>query len=333
MTNFLELTRANALTALPFSREVAFQTFTSVDDQASAFKDWRLDYTQISDGVFHGSSSTVSFGGIRLLVEQLDKVVLQQGAVPKNRLAVAVPLQLEGHARMCGEKSDRDSLHVFSSAPEFEFYSPDRHLLVNVEIEPDKLASEVLRTHAAALKADTLKPIVPMATEVADSLRNLLRHTLSVPENTSLRSDVGNVERTELMERTVLYAISEAIAFAPVYVGNFSSYRNWSLVTSVQDLLNESATCPLSVSELCVQLGVSRRTVQYAFHEAVNLNPIAYLRAVRLNHARRELRRGESVTAAATKWGFWHLSGFAQDYRRLFGELPSITAKRYGSHK
>ncbi|WP_334046323.1 helix-turn-helix domain-containing protein [Burkholderia cepacia] len=65
----------------------------------------------------------------------------------------------------------------------------------------------------------------------------------------------------------------------------------------------------------------------------MNLNPVAYLRAVRLNHARRELRLGDSVTsAAATKWGFRRLSSFAQDYRAMSGELPSATAKRYARH-
>ncbi len=64
----------------------------------------------------------------------------------------------------------------------------------------------------------------------------------------------------------------------------------------------------------------------------MNLNPIAYLRAVRLNHALRELRLGDSVTSAATQWGFRHLSSFARDYRAMFGELPSATAKRHARH-
>ncbi|WP_404995490.1 helix-turn-helix domain-containing protein [Burkholderia cepacia] len=48
-----------------------------------------------------------------------------------------------------------------------------------------------------------------------------------------------------------------------------------------------------------------------------------YLRAVRLIHVRRELRLGDSVTSAATRWGFRHLSSFARDHRAMFGELPS----------
>lgn len=109
-----------------FARTVTFCAFTDVEEQARSFDGWNMNYTQISGGRFHGSSSIVSLGGIKLLVEDLDKVILQQGAVPTERIAVAVPLELEGHARLCGEKSGRDSLHVFSSQPQFEFYSPDR---------------------------------------------------------------------------------------------------------------------------------------------------------------------------------------------------------------
>lgn len=68
------------------------------------------------------------------------------------------------------------------------------------------------------------------------------------------------------------------------------------------------------------------------FQDTLNLNPVAYLRAVPLNHACRELRLGDSVTSAATKWGSRHLSSFAQDYRAMSGELPSATAKRYARH-
>ncbi|MGU7782696.1 helix-turn-helix domain-containing protein [Burkholderia sp. PU8-34] len=314
-----------------FARKVAFCAFTDVEEQARVFDGWSLNYTQISGGLFHGSSSIVSLGGVRLLVEDLDKVILQQGAVPSDRIAVAVPLELEGHARMCGEKSGRDSLHVFSSLPAFEFYSPARHVLMNIEIEPDKLSSESMRTVAASLRARTLAPLIPMAADVADNLRDLLRQTLAVVAKSSPVEAVTSPDRIELLARTVLYAISEVIAVAPVDAGSNVARptKHWSLVNAVQERLQDASTCPLSIAELCVQLGISRRTVQYAFHEALDLNPIAYLRAVRLNHVRREFRLGESVTSAATKWGFWHLGSFAQDYRSMFGELPSVTAKRY----
>ncbi|QBR00701.1 helix-turn-helix domain-containing protein [Paraburkholderia pallida] len=59
-------------------------------------------------------------------------------------------------------------------------------------------------------------------------------------------------------------------------------------------------------------------------HGEPKLNDAAWL-TKRLCHA---LRAGDSVTAAAMKWGFLHLGGFAQDYRFMFGERASDTVRR-----
>jgi AraC family ethanolamine operon transcriptional activator len=33
------------------------------------------------------------------------------------------------------------------------------------------------------------------------------------------------------------------------------------------------------------------------------------------------------INEIANRWGFWHMSQFAADYRRFFGELPSETLR------
>ena len=35
------------------------------------------------------------------------------------------------------------------------------------------------------------------------------------------------------------------------------------------------------------------------------------------------------MSQIANDWGFYHLGKFAQDYRHLFGERPSVTLSRY----
>ena len=89
---------------------------------------------------------------------------------------------------------------------------------------------------------------------------------------------------------------------------------------------------PVAVPELCAQLRVSRRMLQYCFQEFYGMTPVAYLRAIRLNGVRRALREGARVKAVsvqdvAAAWGFWHLSQFSADYRKLFGERPSDTLR------
>jgi AraC family ethanolamine operon transcriptional activator len=66
--------------------------------------------------------------------------------------------------------------------------------------------------------------------------------------------------------------------------------------------------------------------------ERFGLSPALYMKARRLNGARRDLSgKHESpmkIVDIANKWGFWHLGQFAKDYRNWFGELPSNTYQR-----
>jgi transcriptional regulator GlxA family with amidase domain len=77
---------------------------------------------------------------------------------------------------------------------------------------------------------------------------------------------------------------------------------------------------------------VSVRTLHAAFQERLATSPMTYVRTVRLDRARAELLRSDphevSVTDVAMRYGFAHLSRFAQQYRDRFGELPSVTLHR-----
>jgi AraC family ethanolamine operon transcriptional activator len=75
--------------------------------------------------------------------------------------------------------------------------------------------------------------------------------------------------------------------------------------------------------------GVSQRTLEYAFKQAMGLTPGKYLGVLRLNgahHALSGAQRGEhTVTEIALNWGFTHMGRFSAYYSALFGETPSMT--------
>ena len=62
------------------------------------------------------------------------------------------------------------------------------------------------------------------------------------------------------------------------------------------------------------------------------MGPATYLRRVRMNGVRRALQQrsadSASVTEVALEFGFWHLGRFAEQYDKLFGELPHETLHR-----
>ncbi|MEO6964901.1 MAG: helix-turn-helix domain-containing protein, partial [Acidobacteriaceae bacterium] len=109
---------------------------------------------------------------------------------------------------------------------------------------------------------------------------------------------------------------------------NVNRYR---IVTQIRDYIIANRNQVITVPDLCRNFYISRRMLQYCFQEVVGMTPVAYLRALRLNGARRDLRDVASEYATvqdiAATWGFWHLSQFARDYQRLFGELPSASLR------
>jgi len=105
-----------------------------------------------------------------------------------------------------------------------------------------------------------------------------------------------------------------------------------ALVSAVRDYAQAQSDDVPSVADLCRVFGVSRRSLQYAFEEVLGMNPVAYLRAQRLNAVRRAIKTAEPdapVMEIAAHWGFWHPSYFTASYKKLFGELPSATRQRH----
>lgn len=90
---------------------------------------------------------------------------------------------------------------------------------------------------------------------------------------------------------------------------------------------------PLYLDDLCLACGLSRRGLQQIFHKKTGISPMEYLSLRRLQGARQDLKAGVGwggVKTVALNWGFWHLGRFAAEYRRVFGELPSVTAGKTG---
>jgi AraC family ethanolamine operon transcriptional activator len=100
------------------------------------------------------------------------------------------------------------------------------------------------------------------------------------------------------------------------------------VVRDARDLISEWSEDFKCIADLCRELGISRRALQQSFQDTLGVKPSTYMRAVRMNGARRAIKTERSVADAATLWGFWHFGRFARDYHMMFGELPSETFRR-----
>ncbi|MFL9893475.1 helix-turn-helix domain-containing protein [Paraburkholderia sp. RL17-381-BIF-C] len=314
------------------SGAVEIRCCRNIDEQAMLLDAWNQSYCQISRGAFDGSVSSCHAGGVRVLVERLNRTVYQRGQVAASRVAVGIPFQLEGHALLCGQTSHRDGLHVFSGDGGFEFLSPDKHVVVNLEIEPGAIGDPLLRSQfdEMTLLLGSRPGVLNVDPARLQGFREVLKQLLDAVAATPTLLDDAAVAAA--FEKSVIFGLADVLQDLrdadPHGNVEARTARNWQLVRGVRELIEESPQCPLSVAELCARFRASRRTLQYAFEDTLGVNPSAYMRAVRLDHVRRELRGSASVTEVATRWGFWHFGNFSSEYRGQFGELPSETWRR-----
>ncbi|MEV6682742.1 AraC family transcriptional regulator [Streptomyces erythrochromogenes] len=95
----------------------------------------------------------------------------------------------------------------------------------------------------------------------------------------------------------------------------------------------ENACEPISVADMAQAARVGVRSLREGFRTHMGTTPLAYLRTVRLDLARRELlalaegHASKTVTDVALGWGFTHLGRFTGHYRKAYGETPSQTLR------
>ena len=73
------------------------------------------------------------------------------------------------------------------------------------------------------------------------------------------------------------------------------------------------------------------QTVIDLLKDSFGLSPKSYMKVRRLTAVHESLLQSdnsERISDIANRWGFWHMGSFAADYRRQFGELPSMTRER-----
>jgi AraC-like DNA-binding protein len=108
--------------------------------------------------------------------------------------------------------------------------------------------------------------------------------------------------------------------------------RRLGRLTPVLQYIEANAESDLTPETLARAARVSVRTLHAAFQQQLGESPMAYVRRIRLGRVRAELLRSDPskvrVTDVAMRWGFMHLSRFAEQYREQFNELPSVTLHR-----
>lgn len=116
-----------------------------------------------------------------------------------------------------------------------------------------------------------------------------------------------------------------------VHVESIASTPRVSAVLAACRLVEKRFPEQVTLAELSRHCGVAQRTLEYGFRQLYDTTPLAYIRSQRLTRNRMALlgaRARTSISQTARAFGFTHMGQYSRDYRRLFGETPSMTLAR-----
>lgn len=107
---------------------------------------------------------------------------------------------------------------------------------------------------------------------------------------------------------------------------------HYHVVRKVEDFMFANLRHEINNRQLCNVACTSERTLRYAFNDMLGVSPNRYLSLMRLCEACTHLAQADAtrrtVKSVALSCGLWDFSRFAENYRRLFGELPNHTLAR-----
>lgn len=307
---------------------------SDVDIHAASliYESWGQRYDQLSSGPFHGSVEEVVLPFLSVLRETSNRMVLQKGITPDGLFAVGVVLGENGDAYHRGEILRSRAAALIDPSSEFEIRTSESFDIVAAVFSPEGLCAALGEQapdhremqHDLLAVSKTIK--CPQANTLQDYLLRVIEVARETPELLQLP-----VNAMQLAEE--FYGLlSEVLAAGRAAQRDTVCPNRDRVIRRVRAYLDANQSAAVSIADVCNEVGVTRRTLQNAVQEVFGVSPQNYLKAIRLNGLRRDLKARdhdrESIGDVSARWGFWHLSQLAQDYRRLFGELPSQTRGR-----
>ena len=301
-----------------------------IDDlSASASVGWNRECTQLRPGRFFGKVAVAHTAQLQMGRVSWNTPVQARGQAPRGTRAIAIPIGSNPAPSFCGAEVGAREIVTGPEGTEVDFRGANtcEFLVMSIGIN-------LLQWHAAALWGE------PFESRVVDGRINLGSATARARLAHCWGSVFAKVQRdpatlsnphvAHLVEQSLINAL---LGVAGPPLGRSSPARGRVLARRAEEYIRGRIDEAITLSDICDWVGASERSLHLGFLEEFGISPMAYLKVLRLNRVRRQLRDaapGISVTDVAMRAGFSHLGRFATDYGRFFGERPSATLRHFG---
>ncbi|MEM9236265.1 MAG: helix-turn-helix domain-containing protein [Verrucomicrobiota bacterium] len=307
--------------------------FSDFDSFEAAASGWKLDFLQLDPGPFKAALTQVMTGQVVITRCFLGRKILQRGETPPGFRTFGFATKNQLDLKWRGHQVGPGHLMVFPPGHSLESVSLPGFDAFAISISEDRLEGL-----AAAAGKESINAILPrtdllsIPDDKLSALRDLTREILAEAIDPATRP--ANPGLIQKLEQTFVEQLLDAMAAGSEIENRWEDSPSRSEgYRRALGIMKERADDAIPISEVREHAGVSERTLRYAFRDAYDMSPKAYLHLLRLNRFRLELLRkpDQAVGQLAQRWGFRHLGQFSKDYYRIFGELPSETRSQQES--
>lgn len=299
------------------------------DEHAHNLSRWEQSYNQFSAGRFEGRITELWLPKLQIFLESANQALHQSCAAWPDALWFGLPVPNNRMSRIDARPVPNDAILCRRGGSQFELYTPERYAIFGLVVDQRLLNDYLIDVEGIDPEFVSGGSVLNLVPEIYRQLIAAVGQALESPPDVA--ATAGGAQ--DLQER-ILAPLGAALSSSPKSFAHRQHTRirhSRKIVESARDWVLSRPDQRLSIAELCRELHVSRRSLQYCFQDVVGLSPLAYLRTLKLNQVRRGLYTASDpssrVTQIATAWGFEHLGQFSRDYHNLFGESPSVTLR------
>jgi AraC family ethanolamine operon transcriptional activator len=314
--------------ASPSGQQVFFQS-RDPDEVAQGLSFLGAEVVQLGHGPFQGSVQLVQLGPVAAIRVSLNRAVHTRGFRP-NTYGFDLFTSVHQAGKMQGRPLKTGQLSVIGPPGEWDHITLtpySEHFNVCVDADSLLRYAEILHGVDLEERLGCFRVVRPDPATLSDLEAHLRRLFAQVRSRPTL---LDQPEERRQLERSCIDKLLQTLfsgALAPEEPRRLACHVG--VVRRAVDFMLARLDKNLFAEDVCKEVGISERTLRYAFQDQFGVGPMAYFKKRQLAAVRHELRLAAAdpvtVHEIARRWGFQHTGNFAADYRRLFGELPSET--------
>jgi len=295
-------------------------SFVDFDAFAESINQADLEHAQIDTGKFNGLLTQVAYGPVIVSTHKMNRTILQEGAGIKGYTTFLMIGRNSNEFSWRRSRLGRNRIGILKSGMEHSCITPINFLGTPVSILNDYLfnLANVLGYPDFEKHINTSESFI-LSDHRAAHMQELIG---DITECQYLDKSMIMYELPQLIISSIEKQFENSIRFD-------TNYQN-VVIHKAKDYIFDRMDDTIQILDLCKEVGVSERHLRYLFKEKIGISPMKFVKRVKLNRARKLIKSNnqrQSIIEFAHQLGFWHSGQFANDYKSLFGELPSETFK------